>query len=106
MSANKLKLSTSKSGNVLLAGDITHETVMSVLNTDVFASKSKVTIDFAGVKRSDSSGLALMARWARQARKANVEIYYEHVPVKLVALAKMSGLDSILIISPKQNELV
>ena len=103
MSRHHLTLSTSKSGNILLAGDITHETVMTVIDVDVLSSKSRVTIDFSGINRSDSSGLALMTRWARQARKANIEIYYEHVPVKLVALAKMSGLDSILVITPKQH---
>jgi len=103
VSGRHLTLTVSKSGNILLAGDITHETAMSVMDADVLSSKSRVTIDFSGIKRSDSSGLALMTRWARQARKANIEIYYEHVPVKLVALAKMSGLDSILTITPKQS---
>jgi len=103
MAEKKLTISIADSGRVILVGDITHKTVMSVLNKNVFNAKSQVIVDFAGVLRSDSSGLALMTRWARQAKKSNVEIYYECVPEKLAALAKMSGLDTILSISAKES---
>ena len=103
MTEYSLTLSKSNSGNILLVGEITFKSVMSVLNADILSSKSRTTIDFSGVSRSDSSGLALMTRWARQAKKANIEIVFEHVPVKLVALAKMSGLDTILVICPKRE---
>lgn len=97
----KLKLTTVDSGDVLLAGDITHQTVMGVLETDIFSSKTSVTVDFSAVNRSDSSGLALMTHWARQAKVSNISIHFERVPEKLIALAKMSGLDKILSISAK-----
>ena len=103
MTEYSLSLARSKAGSVLLTGDITFNTVVSVLKADILSSKSHVTIDFNGVNRSDSSGLALMTRWAKQARKANIEIFFENVPVKLVALAKVSGLDTVLTISPKQG---
>lgn len=103
MSEPSLSLSTAESGRILLSGDITHHSVLSVIETDIMSNKSPITIDFSGVNRSDSSGLALMTRWARQARAANVEIKYEDVPPKLAALAKMSGLDSILSISVKNS---
>jgi ABC-type transporter Mla MlaB component len=99
----ELNLEISGPGQVLLSGDISHESVISVLETNIISSNSVVFVDFSGVNRSDSSGLALMTHWARQAKNANIEINYEHVPVKLAALAKISGLDSILSISAKED---
>ena len=99
--ANDLALTIADSGRILLVGDITYKTVVKVLDIDVFSSKSQLIVDFSAINRSDSSGLALMVRWARQAKKSNVDIYFESVPEKLIALAKMSGLDTILSISAK-----
>jgi len=99
MPEQKLTFVESEPGRFLLRGDITHETVLSVIDAEMIDVNAKVSVDFSGVNRSDSSGLALMTHWARLAKKANVSIFYEQVPDKLVALAKMSGLDGILSIS-------
>jgi len=99
MSESELTLTVSENGQVGLVGDISHQSVLNVLSEDILPSKSQITVDFSGVNHSDSSGLALMVRWARQAQKVNAEISFIAVPAKLIALSKMSGLDAILPIS-------
>ncbi len=94
-----LILKASDPGHFRLEGEITHQTVLDVLDVEMISSASDISVDFSGVTRSDSAGLALMTHWARLARASHVGICYEAVPDKLIALAKMSGLESVLSIS-------
>ncbi|HFE38176.1 MAG TPA: STAS domain-containing protein [Gammaproteobacteria bacterium] len=97
MSDQSLTLVAKAPGSFLLSGDITHKKVLTILDVDILATAgAKVSIDFSGVTHSDSAGLALMTHWARLARNVNVRICFEQVPEKLLALAKMSGVDRIL----------
>jgi len=99
MHERRLTLIASGSGHFRLEGEITHQTVLDVLDEEVISPASDVSVDFSGVTRSDSSGLALMTHWARLAKASHVKVCYEAVPDKLVALARMSGLESVLSIS-------
>lgn len=100
MTQSHLALSRSTEGRYCLVGEMTHQTVLSVMNKNLhFSQQGKTVLDFSGVKRSDSAGLALMVHWARSAKQANASICFEQVPEKLLALAKMSGLNTILSIS-------
>lgn len=86
--------------DICLVGEISHQSVLNVIDAHLgFSSQGEVVVNFSGVERSDSAGLALMVRWARSAKKANATIHFEKVPQKLLALAKMSSLDAILSIS-------
>lgn len=90
-----LTLDTDGSGRKLIRGEITHKTINSVLNQNIFDS-NPLTVDFSGVTHADSSGLALMVQWTRRAQKEAVTLHFVHIPEKLFALAKMSNVDTIL----------
>jgi phospholipid transport system transporter-binding protein len=62
-----------------------------------FHGVSDITVDFAGVTESDSSGLALLLEWLRLARKSNQRIRFEHVPQQIIALARISEVDDLLL---------
>ncbi len=55
-----------------------------------------VVIDLAAVERIDSAGLALMVHWLRESRRLGVAIRFQHIPVRLLPLAKMCGLEQLL----------
>ena len=62
-----------------------------------FHGISNVTIDLGGVTESDSSGLALLLEWLRLARKGNQRIRFDHVPQQIIALARISEVDDLLL---------
>ena len=53
-------------------------------------------IDLAGVKDSDSSGLALLIEWLSIARAGNRSLRYENIPVQLQQLARLSEVEELL----------
>lgn len=93
---SKLSVQVNNAGDVLVSGEITYYTVNDALKMNFLQAQQNVKVNFAGVKHSDSSGLALMVHWLREAKKANINLCFEAVPEKLAALAKVSNLDEIL----------
>lgn len=53
-------------------------------------------MDLAGVKDSDSSGLALLIEWLSVARDAKKTLRYENIPVQLHQLARLSDVEEFL----------
>ncbi len=93
---SKLNVKVSNDGNVSVSGEITFFTVNDALSFNVLSGKSDVVINLDGVTRSDSSGLALMVHWLREAKEKQINLKFEAIPEKLFALAKVSNLDEIL----------
>ena len=53
-------------------------------------------IDLAGVKGTDSAGLALLVEWLSIAKTAGRVLRYENIPSQLLQLAKLSDVDGLL----------
>jgi phospholipid transport system transporter-binding protein len=53
-------------------------------------------IDLAGVKDSDSSGLALLIEWLSIARASSRSLRYENIPAQLQQLARLSEVEELL----------
>jgi phospholipid transport system transporter-binding protein len=53
-------------------------------------------IDLAGVKDSDSSGLALLIEWLSIAKSSNHRLRYENIPAQLHQLARLSDVEEML----------
>jgi phospholipid transport system transporter-binding protein len=74
--------------------------------TDAYASQDALpdclTIDFAKVTDIDSSGVALLLHWRREALKRGKALRYVHLPPNLMALATLYGVDD-LIVCPSQQ---
>lgn len=56
-------------------------------------------IDLAGVKDSDSSGLALLVEWLSIARASRRSLRYENIPAQLHQLARLSEVEELLTVS-------
>ena len=56
-------------------------------------------IDLAGVKDSDSSGLALLIEWLSIARGSSRTLRYENIPAQLHQLARLSDVEELLTVS-------
>lgn len=58
--------------------------------------QSDVHVDLAGVKESDSSGLALLLEWLRLARQQRRAIHFTNIPEQICALARISEVEELL----------
>lgn len=62
----------------------------------VLAAAGDLTVDLAGVPAVDSAGLALLIDWLAVARAAHKRLRYVRAPQALVALARLSDVESLL----------
>ena len=56
------------------------------------------TIDLSGVTAGDSAGLAVLVEWMSAAREHGASVRYEAVPAQIVAIARISDLDELLLV--------
>ena len=77
-----------------------HFTTVSALLTagvDAIDGGRAAVIDLAGVKVSDSSGLALLIEWLSVAKGAGRALRYENIPSQLQQLARLSEVEELLV---------
>ncbi|MFC3121307.1 STAS domain-containing protein [Agaribacter flavus] len=55
-----------------------------------------LVVDMEGVDDVDTAGIAWMLNLARDAKTNNVGVKFLHIPPSLVALAKLSNVDSLI----------
>jgi len=86
------------SGAFVLRGELSFSTVMDVSrrSADLLWQGEAVTLDLAGVTRTDSAGLALLVEWIRIARRNGTTIWFRNIPEQMMAVAAVVGLDSLL----------
>jgi phospholipid transport system transporter-binding protein len=78
---------------------VLHFTTVTALlrvGSEAITSGRAAVIDLAGVKDSDSSGLALLIEWLSIARDASRNLRYENIPTQLHQLARLSDVEELL----------
>lgn len=54
-------------------------------------------VDLSGVTEGDSAGVAVLVEWVSIAVAAGVELRYENVPPQMLAIARISDLEDLLL---------
>ena len=82
-----------------VVGTLHFTTVTKLLDagSEAITNSRASVIDLAGVKDSDSSGLALLIEWMSVAKAAGRSLRYENMPVQLHQLARLSDVEELLI---------
>jgi len=62
----------------------------------LFPNRSALTIDLADVSRSDSSGVALLVEWLRQAKRRQQSLQFTHIPMQMQAIIQVADLAQML----------
>ena len=89
-------------GEVLvLKGALSFETLPSVLAESAqYAARDdlpeRLTIDFAGVTGIDSSAVALLLDWRRQAAARGKRLVFVNLPQNLLELARLYGVAELI----------
>jgi len=95
-------VSAQPSSEVLaLAGELTFATIPGVLAQSAeFEARTdlpdKLVIDFTGVSGVDSSAVALLLEWRRQALVRGKTLVFTNLPANLVALARLYGVADLI----------
>ncbi|WNC68100.1 STAS domain-containing protein [Thalassotalea nanhaiensis] len=84
-----------------LTGQLTRQSIAGKQErTFAKLTKNKLQdIDLSKVSKFDTAGLAWLLALIEYANKQQTEITYSQVPIELVKLAKLSGVDTLLPIS-------
>jgi phospholipid transport system transporter-binding protein len=85
-------------GSWLLVGDLSFTTVPALRGKlDIkSADRPRLSIDLAGVTRSDSAGLALLIEWLRESERLGKTITFMNMPAQMQSIARVCGLNGIL----------
>lgn len=95
-------ISKTESGHYCIVGSLTVDTVPQFVDkmTRMFEKNDPVQIiDLAGILKSDSSGVALLVEWMRQANRINTKIRFLNMPENMRAIVTVTGLRDILPLS-------
>lgn len=96
---SKARIYRQSSGSYRLDGELDFDSVPAVLeqSRSLFREEqADMDIDLGGLQRGNSAALGLMLEWMRLAGAWNRKVHYHNVPDDLLAVAKVSDLDSIL----------
>lgn len=95
-------MSAAATGEVLaLDGALSFETLPEVLRaSEEYARRpdlpERLTIDFAAIEGVDSSAVALLLEWRRQAARMGKKLEFVNLPQNLVALAALYGVEDLI----------
>ena len=84
-----------------LTGALSFETIPAVLAESVtYAERpdlpDRLTIDFSGITGVDSSAVALLLEWRRQALRRRKTLVFVNLPPNLLALATLYGVADLI----------
>jgi len=86
-----------KNTNWIMKGDITLTQAPSIMKLTIdFEWKHSVVIDLIQVREVDTSLLALIFEWKRQAKKYKRTVSIKNTPVNLGSLAKLYGVEEFI----------
>lgn len=84
-----------------LEGPLSFESLPQVLADSLAYSSrpdlpDRLTIDFSGITDVDSSAVALLLEWRREAARRGKGLYFVNLPANLVALAELYGVTGLI----------
>ena len=85
-------------GSFALLGEMTFDTAERILKQSEapFEDHTQLEIDLAGIKASDSAGLALLLEWITWANHSVREISFLNIPEKISAIARTTEVERLL----------
>ncbi|MGD0958539.1 MAG: STAS domain-containing protein [Methylomonas sp.] len=94
---SKLTLTMLAPDSYSLTGDMTFAGIdrRTVDSFKLLKASNQLSIDLAAVTVTDSAGLALMIEWIKFSNRQGILLKFKNIPVQLISLAKLCGLDQI-----------
>ena len=83
-------------GTYYLRGEVDFHTVTPLAGMDILDGSAKVSIDLGGLQRVDSSAVALLIQWKRQAIQKGIPLRFLNIPEQIKPLITLYDLESII----------
>lgn len=97
---SQVAISEPSSGRVTVTGELTFATAREARQIGVLVLESsraeRIVIDCGAVTRADSAGLAVLLDWLAWGRRRSKPVTLENLPASLIAIARISEVDSLL----------
>ncbi|MCU7835223.1 MAG: STAS domain-containing protein [gamma proteobacterium symbiont of Taylorina sp.] len=91
---------TISAGHFRIKGELNFQSVPELWlqnKEELFNEQDRILeIDFSQLNRSDSSGLALLLEWYREAEQKGKKITFINLPEQMIHMAEVCGLDDVL----------
>lgn len=99
MSSPQIKVT--EDGCIRVSGELTFDTVPALTNelAASLATAQGLIVDLQDVGHADSAGLALLIEWRREAERCRCQLGFENIPAQLLAIASVSGVETLLSLS-------
>ena len=94
-------MNAQKAEALALVGALSFDTLPKVLEeSSQYAARTdlpdRLTIDFAAITSVDSSAVALLLEWRRQAMQKQKTLVFVNLPANLLALADLYGVAELI----------
>lgn len=67
------------------------------IGTEAIGRTGDQVVDLSGITEGDSAGVAVLVEWVSAAAAAGVGLRYENVPPQMLAIARISDLEDLLL---------
>ncbi len=96
-----------ETGNFFLQGTLTFTSInnktVNAFSVQIPDATNKIILDLKQVTAFDSAGLALLIEWIRLAENRNIKLQFANIPDQLLAIARLGGLERVLVTCNSQS---
>jgi phospholipid transport system transporter-binding protein len=96
----RVEITEPAAGRIVVTGELTFASARDARQLGVLVLEGsrapRLVIDCSGVTRADSAGLAVLLDWMAWGRRKSRPVSLEHLPASLIAIARISEVDSLL----------
>jgi phospholipid transport system transporter-binding protein len=97
---SRITIGEPSSGRIAVSGELTFATARDARQIGLLvlqgSNANRIVIDCGGVTRADSAGLAVLLDWLAWGRRRSRTVTLENLPASLLAIARISEVDSLL----------
>jgi len=100
LSAASFHIERSGPGRLSATGELSFETAAEALQSGLQLLRQEPPasiVDLSGVTEGDSAGVAVLIEWLADARARDTRLVYEAIPTPMLAIARLSDIDEILL---------
>jgi phospholipid transport system transporter-binding protein len=89
-------------GRLAASGELDFATAAAALDAGLALIRGERawTVDLSGITSGDSAGLAVLVEWLSAARARGATLHYAAVPAQILAIARISDLEDLLVAQP------
>ena len=92
-------IAAAEGGRLVATGELSFETAARALQqgNGLIGRGGRWVVDLSHVESGDSAGVAVLVEWLATARSVDATVRYEGIPPQMLAIARISDLEALLL---------